>query len=124
MAPGKQSSIVFTGLYLCFCASIQADEPEGIDQLVEVYYRFEVAAVYCGLINELATKGYYFERHQIVEEFALNEAEQLHASGKASQLAHKEWMNRGLGGFKPWCRKEGREYTDGFVEQSSLESNQ
>ncbi len=122
MAQGKKSPIVFA--LLCIYASAQADEPEGTDQLVDIYYRFEVAAVYCGLVDDRAIKGYYLERKQVVEKFDLNEAEQLNASGKASQLAHKEWMNRGLGGFKPWCRTKGREYTNGFLKLNLLQSRQ
>jgi hypothetical protein len=122
MAQGKKSPIVFA--LLCIYASAQADEPEGTDQLVDIYYRFEVAAVYCGLADDEAIKGYYVERRQVVEKFDLDEADQLYASGQASQLAHKEWMNRGLGGFKPWCRNEGRKYADHFLKLNSLEGSQ
>jgi len=113
MLPGKNRLIVFALLFLC--ASTYANEPDGTNQLIDIYYRFEVAAVYCGLAEDEAIKGYYIERRQVVEKFSLDKADQLYASGQASQLAHKEWMNRGLGGFKPWCRNEGRKYADQFL---------
>lgn len=122
MAADNKMRVVF--FCLCFCASVQAAEPEGTDQLVDVYYRFEVAAAYCGLVNDEATKGYYSERKQVVEKFAMNETEQIHASGLASQQAHKEWMNRGLGGFKAWCRNEGRGYADHFLKLNSMQDSQ
>ena len=122
MAPRKKILVVFSSL--CFCSTVQAGEPEGTNQLIDIYYRFEVAAVYCGLAEDEAIKGYYVERRQVVEKFNLDEADQLYASGQASQLAHKEWMNRGLGGFKPWCRNEGRGYADHFLKLNSSEGSQ
>lgn len=122
MISGRNSLLAFS--CLCICSATQADVPGGADQLVDLYYRFEVAAVYCGLVNDRATKGYYSERKQVVEKFGLDEAQQIHASGQASQLAHKEWMNRGLGGFKPWCRNEGQKYADAFSRFKQLEAGQ
>jgi len=121
MTSGAKIVLVFA--CLCVFSSVRAGDPEGTDQLVDVYYRFEVAAVYCGLVTDRATKGYYLERKQVVEKFGLNEAQQIHASGLASQLAHKEWMNRGLGGFKPWCRNQGSEYVDYFIKLDRIENN-
>ena len=118
----KQIVIGFSGL-LC-CASIQANEAAGIDALADVYYRFEVAAAYCGVVNDQAIAGYYVERGQIVEKFSLSKANQINASGIASQAAHKEWQNRGLGGFKPWCRTEGRAYADQFLQQLAPQPGQ
>ena len=122
MIPDAKTVAVVSSLF--FCVSVQAGDPEGTDQLVDVYYRFEVAAMYCGLVNDAAIKGYYSERKLVVDKYSLNEAQQIHASGLASQLAHKEWMNRGLGGFRPWCRNQGQEYTDDFIELNQIENNQ
>jgi hypothetical protein len=105
------SAIVMTSALV---TSLSATEPEGPDRLVGLYYRFEVAAVYCGVMNESATQGYYLARRNIVKDFDLDEVEQLNASGKASQMANAEWQNRGLGGFKRWCRNEGTQYAAEF----------
>jgi hypothetical protein len=32
----------------------------------------------------------------------------------AWKMAHAEWQNRGLGGFRNWCRTEGMEAADFF----------
>ena len=37
------------------------------------------------------------------------------AEGEAWKLAYREWDNRGLGGFRRWCARDGRQYLD-FLE--------
>ena len=101
-------------------ASAQVSKSGGEDKLVEISYRFEVAG-YCGLVNEEVARGYHLERKRLLSQHELSEAEQQTARGDAWQAAHKEWMNRGLGGFKRWCRNEGREYVDSFLLLSQLE---
>lgn len=116
MTPGtKNSPCLFLSVFFLFCACGRSRRYRSTAR--------GVAAVYCGLVNDVAIKGYYSEREKVVEKFGLNEVQQIHASGLASQLAHKERMNRDLGGIKPWCRNQGREYADNFVKLNRLENN-
>jgi len=96
---------------------IQASDIDIEEQLVQTNYRFEVAG-YCGLVNEQVARGFHIERKQLLEQQAMSEKEQQTLRGKAWQMAHKEWLNRGLGGFKRWCRNEGSEYAQDFVNLS------
>jgi hypothetical protein len=48
----------------------------------------------------------------VIEQETLNELR-----GKAWQAAHWEWQNRGLGGFRGWCRNEGRAAAERFLAE-------
>jgi hypothetical protein len=107
------------GLVVCLMlAPIQASEVDLEAQFLQINYRFEVAG-YCGLVNDQVARGFHFERKQLLEQHAMNEEQQQVLRGKAWQMAHKEWLNRGLGGFKRWCRNEGSEYAQNFVDLSA-----
>lgn len=121
VALGKSIPTILTCL---FFSSAYAQESVGMERLIDVYYRYEVVAGYCGLTTDSVVEGYVLERKQIVAEFLLDKAQQLVASGKASQRAHNEWLNRSLGGFKGWCRNEGQGYANKFVILDQLEHGQ
>jgi hypothetical protein len=106
------------GLIACLMfAPAQASEVDVESQFLQINYRFEVAG-YCGLVNEQVARGFHVERKQLLAQQAISEEEQQALRGKAWQMAHKEWLNRGLGGFKRWCRNEGQEYAQNFVSLS------
>ncbi len=104
--PGLIASLLF--------APVQASEIDVETQFLRINYRFEVAG-YCGLVNEQVARGFHIERKQLLEQQAMSQKEQETLRGKAWQMAHKEWLNRGLGGFKRWCRNEGSDYAQNFV---------
>ena len=70
-------------------------------------YAFEVAG-YCGLIDDRVGHGFRAEvaRIKAGREWPRERLDWLR--GKAWQSAHAEGQNRGLGGFRGWCREEGR----------------
>ena len=45
---------------------------------------------------------------RLVGHYLLDQETVNQLRGDAWQAAHAEWQNRGLGGFKNWCRTEGR----------------
>ena len=53
-----------------------------------------------------------------LESLVLGESQIVGQLKESWQMAHKEWLNRGLGGFKRWCRNEGSEYAQNFVDLS------
>lgn len=73
--------------------------------LTRVYYELEVAS-YCSLVSQAVHAG--FRREAAPLERDISQAQLERARMDAWQAAHLEWQNRGLGGFKGWCRKEGQ----------------
>jgi hypothetical protein len=83
-----------------------AAEPPA-DALTRLFYDFEVAA-YCSLVDERVGAGFRRQAQAALEALGLSPAELDRVRGRAWQAAHAEWQNRGLGGFRGWCRAEGR----------------
>jgi len=90
------------------------DKPEGWQILVDLYYKLEVTN-YCSLTSEVVIAGFRKENNELLKKYAFSQ-EQLNAiRGEAWAAGYKEWDNRGLGGFKRWCKKEGESYAREFV---------
>jgi hypothetical protein len=75
------------------------------DPLTRVYYELEVAS-YCGLVSAAVHAGFRREARPLEHHVTRERLERSRMD--AWQAAHLEWQNRGLGGFKRWCRNEGR----------------
>jgi len=78
------------------------------DNLTEAVYFFEVT-LYCGLATDAVIKGYRHLENGFRQTHNLTSEEVDKQRGKGWNLAHAEWQNRGLGGFRAWCATEGRE---------------
>ncbi len=76
-------------------------------ELSSVFYDFEVAS-YCGLVTDAVGNGFRRDAKKLISRDTIDSDIVTHLRGKAWQAAHAEWQNRGLGGFKNWCRNEGR----------------
>ncbi|KAA3631009.1 MAG: hypothetical protein DWQ08_05435 [Proteobacteria bacterium] len=85
-----------------------ASDADAVEQLVRIAYLAEVAS-YCSLVDDAVTRGFRIERDRIVEAGNLGPAEIESARTRAWRMGHEEWQNRGLGGFRGWCRGEGTE---------------
>lgn len=85
------------------------EEPD--DPLIALEYRREVL-LYCGGADQQVISGFLSRRHAIIIENAVSENAQQQAQSDARQLAYAEWQNRGLGGFRSWCRNEGQQYIE------------
>jgi len=75
-------------------------------ELSALFYDFEVAS-YCGLVTDAVGNGFRHEAKKLISRDAVDSETVTHLRGKAWQAAHAEWQNRGLGGFRNWCRNEG-----------------
>ena len=82
--------------------------------LHQAYYDFEVAG-YCGLISEDVGGGFQREVQRIQGDAVIDCETLNELRGKAWQAAHWEWQNRGLGGYRAWCRNEGKAAADRFL---------
>ncbi len=82
------------------------------DPLTRVFYDFEVA-VYCGLVSPGVRSGFERELARVRE--GADAATEQRARMQAWKEANLEWQNRGLGGFRGWCRSEGRDAAARFA---------
>ena len=81
------------------------------NNLTEAVYFFEVT-LYCGLATDAVIRGYRYLEDDFRRTHHLTSEEMDEQRGKGWGLAHAEWQNRGLGGFRAWCATEGREAAD------------
>ncbi len=85
--------------------------PEGVEALTGLEYQREVL-MYCGISDPEAVRGFLSRRDELVAQYDLDEAVRQQAISLARRQAHEEWQNRGLGGFRGWCRGEAMAYTE------------
>ncbi len=86
-----------------------ADHIEGAsDAYYRLAYDFEVAH-FCGLVNADVHAAYQAKRGRL-------EASERRTPERLTRLrihamadAEREYANRGLGGYKPWCLRDGRD---------------
>lgn len=116
MGPGCRSPV---GAALLFAGAalhgVAAEPDRDYPELSSIYYDFEVAS-YCGLVTRAVGLGFRREARRLIERDKLDQATLNRLRGDAWQAAHAEWQNRGLGGFRNWCRTEGRAAADRFAE--------
>jgi hypothetical protein len=89
-------------------AAAAGADPEPPPALVRLYYEYEVT-IYCSLSDRRVQAGF---RHLEGIEMARSgptAAEIDEARRRAWLAAYREWQNRGLGGFRNWCRTEAAE---------------
>jgi hypothetical protein len=100
----------------------RADGSVGI--LIRTLYMAEVAN-YCGLMTDLIALGFRQDRDRIIADYKLS-SEDIDAANRESwKMGYAEWQNRGLGGFRNWCRTEGMQATERFrtVAKEHFESD-
>ncbi len=86
----------------------------GWNTLVYLIYKLEVTN-YCSLTTDRTILGFRQKYRMLTEHYQLDRNTgqgnlvEL-ARSEAWNLAYKEWDNRGLGGFRRWCKKEASRY--------------
>lgn len=82
-------------------------------------YKMEVLS-YCGLINDEISRDFKRQRDHIIvsQNLTLEEVQDARMEGWKFGLA--EWQNRGLGGFKNWCKTEGAGIVEYFRSSRSV----
>ena len=88
-----------------------AAPPADREEIRGLLYDFEVAS-YCGLVTDDVGEGFRRKLTALVERYGVDRAEMDALRGRAWQDAHAEWQNRGLGGFRAWCRGDARRAAD------------
>lgn len=94
----------------------------GWNKLVYLIYRIEVTN-YCGLTTEQVAAGFRSQRDLLLGEYSLAKPLVENARAEAATLAHREWANRGLGGFKRWCRNDAARYAKQLAPAHGASSN-
>ncbi|MBO6521735.1 MAG: hypothetical protein JJ900_15205 [Rhodospirillales bacterium] len=88
-----------------------ADEP-----YYRLIYDYEVAS-FCGLVRAPVHAAYSKKRERLesLSGLAADELTDIRVGAMAD--AEREYINRGLGGHKPWCRSDGRAGVERILEQ-------
>tara|TARA_R110000787_G_scaffold63679_8_gene143709 strand:+ start:38164 stop:38487 length:324 start_codon:yes stop_codon:yes gene_type:complete len=76
------------------------------DVYYDLIYDYEVAS-FCGLISKEVYDAFW-QKRRVIE--ATNPRTDTHLTKtriRAMAAADLEFQNRGLGGYKPWCRSDG-----------------
>jgi len=71
-------------------------------------YKMEVLN-YCGLIDDEISEGFKQRRDLIILDQNLTPEDIQNARMEGWKFGLAEWQNRGLGGFKNWCKTDGME---------------
>lgn len=104
-------------IVLLFSQGAVAEPLKAHAELSSVFYDFEVAG-YCGLVSNAVGQGFRRQAQRLIERDRLERETVNQLRGEAWQAAHAEWQNRGLGGFRNWCRTDGRAAAERFAGQS------
>jgi hypothetical protein len=81
--------------------------------LEQAMYDYGVAE-YCGLVDQAVWDGYRAEANAIIAAEALGEDAVKEASFNAALAVDLEASDRGLGGYRKWCREDGQQAADRF----------
>lgn len=118
--PGRR----FTCLSLLFMPMMcAAGTNPGLKTLVDLEYRREVL-MYCGISDPDAVRGFLLRQEDLVRRFGLDAEDRQEAMSRARRMAHEEWQNRGLGGFRGWCRNEGVTYTETLKSYTQIQTGE
>jgi len=110
-AAGAPALGAVLGIALCLAA--RGEALRNYPEISALFYDFEVAG-YCGLVSDRVGRGFQHRAARLIERDALDRDTIDRLRGDAWQAAHAEWQNRGLGGFRNWCRTEGRAAAERF----------
>ena len=109
----KRATTAASAVVALAAAACVAAPPAGREEIRRLLYDFEVAS-YCGLVTDDVGEGFRSKLAALVERERIGREEMDALRGRAWQDAHEEWQNRGLGGFRAWCRGDARRAADGL----------
>ncbi len=97
----RAAIIVFLMVMTLSSPALSADDP-----YETLFYDYEVAG-YCGLVTKSVYTAFGYKRAALEVDSGKDVEQLTKARIRAMAAADREYMNRGLGGFKPWCQNEG-----------------
>jgi hypothetical protein len=112
----RTAVLAFAATIFCPFAAV-SETPSAMPEnpIEAVYYRYAVVE-YCSLSSEAVLHGFEAERDRLVAEAGADEEEHRKHRLAGWTAADLEWSNRGLGGFRNWCRTEGAAAAEGFID--------
>lgn len=82
-------------------------------------YKMEVLN-HCGLIDDEISENFKQQRDIIIACQNLTPEDVQAARMEGWKFGLAEWQNRGLGGFRNWCKTEGEEIVEYFRNSGDL----
>ena len=104
MTAGRRAGIAAVLVIACAIARA-ASAGDGFEAVYDAHYQFEHLG-YCGMADTDAQAALDRKVRQAMDA-GLSREDMEQARMKAWSDAYKEWLNRGLGGFRAWCADEG-----------------
>jgi hypothetical protein len=83
-------------------------------ELFKAYYDANVLE-YCGLLTEQSAGGFRWSRDALIERDTVSDDQHRNVRISAYAAVDYEYQNRGLSGYKKWCRTEGKDAYDRFI---------
>ena len=112
----RAATVTSAAVVLAACVAAPPADREEIRGLL---YDFEIAS-YCGLVTDDVGEGFRSKLTVLVERGRIGREEMDTLRGRAWQDAHAEWQNRGLGGFRAWCRGDARRAAERLAEETPV----
>ena len=113
----KRATVVASVAVALAAATCVAAPFANREEIRRLLYDFEVAS-YCGLVTDAVGEGFRGKLTALVERDGVGREEMNALRGRAWQDAHEEWQNRGLGGFRAWCRGDARRAAERLAEET------
>ncbi len=102
--PKLRPAVLLAGL-----AAVQGAAPAASAEergLTRIVYEFAVTS-YCGTLDPEVEAGFRAELAAVTERGGVDAETARRQRIRGWVAADEEWRNRGLGGFRAWCRSEG-----------------
>ena len=103
------------------CPALLSAYPPPTDPLVRIHYDYEVAG-YCSLITKPVGLGFQRQLETMLAQLQPSVEALNKARSDAWQAAHEEWQNRGLGGYRAWCKNEGAAAANRFAPNAPTQN--
>lgn len=98
---------------LAISVGAAAAGPKPQTELEQILYDMGVIG-YCGLSSDAASRGFQRRLEALVDRENIDPIHLRDARNRALTMVEWEWDNRGLGGFRGWCRDEGEAAVERF----------
>ena len=93
------------------CAFAAGPKPQ--TELEHILYDMGVIG-YCSLGSTAVQQGFNRQLNQVIVRDGIDQSELNDARNRAMTMVEWEWDNRGLGGFRGWCKTEGQAAVNRF----------
>ena len=108
----KVMSIAFLTIASAFAAG-----PKPQTELEQVLYDMGVIG-YCSLGSAAVQAGFENELNRIIARNRIDQSTLNEARNRVITMVEWEWDNRGLGGFRGWCKSEGQAAVTRFLSET------